>query len=65
VRAAAEGRGGSRVGAPFPATTRARRPAAGGCPAPCLVARAAVLHEEGGYVNPALITLGTLPIFTK
>jgi adenine/guanine phosphoribosyltransferase-like PRPP-binding protein len=30
-----------------------------------VVARAAVLHEEGGYTNPALITLGTLPIFTK
>lgn len=30
-----------------------------------VVARAAVLHEEGGYSNPDLITLGTLPIFTK
>jgi len=30
-----------------------------------VVARAAVLHEEGGYENPGLISLGTLPIFTK
>lgn len=30
-----------------------------------IVARATVLHEEGGYDNPNLISLGTLPIFTK
>jgi adenine phosphoribosyltransferase len=30
-----------------------------------IVARAAVLLEEGGYENPNLISLGTLPIFTK
>jgi len=30
-----------------------------------IVARAAVLLEEGGYDNPNLISLGTLPIFTK
>jgi adenine phosphoribosyltransferase len=30
-----------------------------------VVARAAVLLEEGGYQDPALIHLGTLPIFTK
>lgn len=30
-----------------------------------VVARAAVLLEEGGYENPNLISLGTLPIFTK
>jgi adenine phosphoribosyltransferase len=30
-----------------------------------VVARAAVLHEEGGYKGPGLISLGTLPIFTK
>lgn len=30
-----------------------------------VVARAAVLLEEGGYENPTLISLGTLPIFTK
>lgn len=30
-----------------------------------VVVRAAVLHEEGGYESPALISLGTLPIFTK
>ncbi len=30
-----------------------------------VVARATVLLEEGGYGNPALISLGTLPIFTK
>ncbi len=30
-----------------------------------VVARATVLLEEGGYENPALISLGTLPIFTK
>jgi hypothetical protein len=29
------------------------------------VARAAVLLEEGGYEDPGLITLGTLPIFTR
>jgi adenine phosphoribosyltransferase len=30
-----------------------------------VVARAAVLLEEGGYIRPDLITLGTLPIFTR
>ena len=30
-----------------------------------VVARAAVLLEEGGYEDPGLITLGTLPIFTR
>jgi adenine phosphoribosyltransferase len=30
-----------------------------------IVARAAVLLEEGGYQNPELISLGTLPIFTR
>ena len=30
-----------------------------------VVARATVLLEEGGYQDPALIHLGTLPIFTK
>jgi adenine phosphoribosyltransferase len=30
-----------------------------------VVARAAVLHEEGGYKGHGLISLGTLPIFTK
>jgi adenine phosphoribosyltransferase len=30
-----------------------------------VVARAAVLLEEGGYQDPSLIHLGTLPIFTK
>ncbi|HXX38853.1 MAG TPA: phosphoribosyltransferase family protein [bacterium] len=30
-----------------------------------IVARAAVLLEEGGYQNPDLISLGTLPIFTR
>jgi adenine phosphoribosyltransferase len=30
-----------------------------------VVARAAVLLEEGGYTNSNLISLGTLPIFTK
>lgn len=30
-----------------------------------VVARAAVLLEEGGYQDPNLIHLGTLPIFTK
>jgi adenine phosphoribosyltransferase len=30
-----------------------------------VVARATVLLEEGGYENPNLISLGTLPIFTK
>jgi adenine phosphoribosyltransferase len=30
-----------------------------------VVARAAVLLEEGGYQDPGLIHLGTLPIFTK
>ena len=30
-----------------------------------IVARATVLLEEGGYDNPSLISLGTLPIFTK
>jgi len=30
-----------------------------------VVARAAVLLEEGGYQDPHLIHLGTLPIFTK
>ncbi len=30
-----------------------------------IVARATVLLEEGGYQNPALISLGTLPIFTR
>jgi adenine phosphoribosyltransferase len=30
-----------------------------------VIARATVLLEEGGYENPALISLGTLPIFTK
>ncbi|HEV2281215.1 MAG TPA: phosphoribosyltransferase family protein [bacterium] len=30
-----------------------------------IVARAAVLLEEGGYQDPHLIHLGTLPIFTK
>jgi adenine phosphoribosyltransferase len=30
-----------------------------------VVARAAVLLEEGGYEDPNLISLGTLPIFTK
>ncbi len=30
-----------------------------------VVARATVLLEEGGYQNPDLISLGTLPIFTK
>ncbi len=30
-----------------------------------VVARAAVLLEEGGYTDPSLISLGTLPIFTK
>ncbi len=30
-----------------------------------IVARAAVLLEEGGYRNPELISLGTLPIFTR
>lgn len=30
-----------------------------------VVARATVLLEEGGYKNPDLISLGTLPIFTK
>lgn len=30
-----------------------------------IVARAAVLLEEGGYQNPELIALGTLPIFTR
>ncbi len=29
------------------------------------VARATVLLEEGGYQNPDLISLGTLPIFTR
>jgi adenine phosphoribosyltransferase len=30
-----------------------------------VVARATVLLEEGGYQNPELISLGTLPIFTR
>ena len=30
-----------------------------------IVARATVLLEEGGYQNPGLISLGTLPIFTR
>jgi len=30
-----------------------------------VVARAAVLLEEGGYQDPELISLGTLPIFTR
>jgi adenine phosphoribosyltransferase len=30
-----------------------------------IVARATVLLEEGGYQNPDLISLGTLPIFTR
>jgi adenine phosphoribosyltransferase len=30
-----------------------------------VIARATVLLEEGGYENPTLISLGTLPIFTK
>jgi adenine phosphoribosyltransferase len=30
-----------------------------------IVARATVLHEEGGYLNPDLIYLGTLPVFTR
>lgn len=30
-----------------------------------VVARATVLLEEGGYQNPTLISLGTLPIFTR
>ncbi len=30
-----------------------------------IVARATVLLEEGGYQNPELISLGTLPIFTR
>lgn len=30
-----------------------------------VIARATVLLEEGGYENPNLISLGTLPIFTK
>jgi adenine phosphoribosyltransferase len=30
-----------------------------------IIARATVLLEEGGYENPNLISLGTLPIFTK
>lgn len=30
-----------------------------------IVARAVVLLEEGGYQNPELISLGTLPIFTR
>jgi len=30
-----------------------------------VVARAAVLLEEGGYEDPGLITLGTLPIFAR
>jgi len=30
-----------------------------------LAARATVLLEEGGYQNPELISLGTLPIFTR
>ena len=30
-----------------------------------VVARAAVLLEEGGYEDPGLITLGTLPVFTR
>lgn len=30
-----------------------------------IMARATVLLEEGGYQNPELISLGTLPIFTR
>ena len=30
-----------------------------------VVARATVLLEEAGYQNPALISLGTLPVFTR